>query len=78
MKLQVEKIEKSSDKRFKLIVYFKYGGELVKTKLTKEHIDNLLSKNKLPQKLRVGQVLNVFKRVGRANQDLFYIYDYEK
>ncbi len=77
MKLAIKKIEKHSEGRFIATLWFEKDGELIRTKLTKEHIKNLRDKNKIPQKLALGQVLNVCERRGRLGQPLFYVYGYE-
>lgn len=78
MKLDIKKIEKHAEGRFYLTLWFEIGGELVRTKLTKEHLKNLRQKNRIPQKLAVGQVLNVAERKGKLGQPLYYVYSYEE
>lgn len=77
MKLAIKKIEKHEEGRFKYTIWFELGGEMIRTKLTLDHIKNLRNKDRIPPKLALGQVLNVCKRKGYTGQDLFYIYGYE-
>ena len=78
VKVKVEKIEKHTEGPFYLTIWFKIGGELLRTKLTREHLINLRNKDKIPKKLMLGQLLHVCKRKGRGEVDLYYIYAYDK
>lgn len=48
----------------------------VMTKLTKDHLKNLIQRNKLPKHVEVGLTVNVCERKGRV-RSLYYIYGYE-
>ena len=77
MKLAIKKIEQHAEGRFYVTLWFDLNGEDVRTKLTKDHIQNLMQKGKIPPKLAVGMVLNVCERAGKLGQKLYYVYGYE-
>lgn len=78
MKVPIKRIEKHQEGKFYLTVYFEHPttGEELRTKLTKDHLRNLISRDKLPKTLSKGLIVNICERKGRT-QSLYYIYGYE-